>query len=147
MEKRLYPSSSFGKTFIGRQKEFVRDMSALKSPGEIYLHLLDSPLFNNLTIECGEVDGAVLGPWTNVNDSSSDPMINEDNAHIGYWAAAAVWSNVWDQRTIDRVSHYLCVLPLKQLHYVVESQWKENVVVVRMDLVPNTVLKNGLGGF
>lgn len=116
VEKRLYPSSSFWKTFHGRQKEFISDSSALKSPGEIYLRLLDSPLFNNLTIECGEVDGVVLGSWTNVNESSSNPVIDEENAHIGYWAAAAVWSNVWDQRTIDRVSHYFCVLQFKILH-------------------------------
>lgn len=124
MEKRLYPSSSFWKTFLGRQKEFIRDTSTSNSPGEIYLHLLDSPLFNNLNIKCGEVDGVVLGSWTTVNESSSDPVFDEDNAHIGYWAAAAVWSNAWDQRTIDRVSHHSCFLLsdyFKNCNYVVES--------------------------
>ena len=30
--------------------------------------------------------------------------VDEDDAHVGYWAAAAVWFDAWDQRTVDRVS-------------------------------------------
>jgi hypothetical protein len=105
--ERLYPSSSFWKTFFGRQKEFVRTSSSSNSPGGLYLHLLHSHLFDNLIIECGEIDGVVLGSWTNVNLGSSVPVVDEDNAHAGYWAAAGIWSNTWDQRTIDRVSYFL----------------------------------------
>lgn len=68
------------------------------------MHLLNSHLFGNLIIKCGEIDGVVSGSWTTVNERSSDPVVDEDNAHTGYWAAAAVWSDAWDQRTVDRVS-------------------------------------------
>lgn len=105
VEKRLYPSSSFWKTLLGRKKELTRVTATSNSPGGIILHPLNLHLFNNLVIECGEIDGVVLGSWTNINESPSETMVDEDNAHAGYWAAAAVWSNAWDQRTIDRVSH------------------------------------------
>lgn len=104
LEKRLYPSSSFWRTFRGRKGEVAEDTSNLNSPG-VYLHLLHSQLFSHLIFECGEIDGVVLGSWTNVNESSSEPVIDENDTHAGYWAAAAVWSNAWDQRTIDRVSY------------------------------------------
>ena len=101
--ERLYPSSSFWKTFLDRQKEFMRTSSSSNSPEGIYFHLLRSHLFDNLIIECGEIDGVVVGSWTNVNQSSS---VDEDNANAKYWAAAAIWSNAWDQRTVDRVSYF-----------------------------------------
>lgn len=68
------------------------------------MHLLNSPLLGKLIIECGEIDGVVLGSWTKVSQSSSVAEAEEDSVHAGYWAAAAIWSNAWDQRTIDRVS-------------------------------------------
>lgn len=55
-------------------------------------------------IECGEIDGVVLGSWTDLNENSSVPEIDGDDVLAGYCAAAAVWCNVWDQKTIDRVS-------------------------------------------
>lgn len=70
----------------------------------VFLNLLHSQSVDNLIIQCGEIDGVVLGSWTTVDESSSDSVVDDDNAHNGYWAAAAVWSNAWDQRTIDRVS-------------------------------------------
>jgi spatacsin len=76
----------------------------LNSPGQIKLQLLPSYLFSNLIIECGEIDGVVLGSLTSINGNSPDPVVDEDTAHAGYWAAAAAWSSAWDQRTIDRVS-------------------------------------------
>lgn len=103
VEKRLYPSSSFWKSFLGRKEELVGVRSASSSPEG--LNLLSSHLLGNLIIKCGEIDGVVLGTWTNVAENSSDTVVDEDNVHTGYWAAAAVWSSAWDQRTIDRVSH------------------------------------------
>lgn len=82
------------------------------------MHLLHSPLVDKLIIECGEIDGVVLGSWTSVNQNSSGIEIDEDTAHAGYWAAAAIWSNAWDQRTIDRVSSHFflqVMLLLRQL--------------------------------
>lgn len=58
---------------------------------------------NHLTIECGDVDGAVLGSWVNINDCTKE--FSGSNISDGYWACAAVWSDAWDPRNVDRVSH------------------------------------------
>lgn len=70
------------------------------------MQLLLSPMFANFAIECGEIDGAVIGSWVNVGGNSLDAVVNEESVHGGYWAAAAVWSSIWDQKTVDRVSHF-----------------------------------------
>ncbi|KAH9669492.1 Spatacsin C domain-containing protein [Citrus sinensis] len=99
-------------------------------------------------LQCGEVDGVVLGSWTNVNESSSNPVIDEENAHIGYWVAAAVWSNVWDQRTIDRIVldqpfHMgVHVLWESQLEYhICHNDWEE--VSKLLEFIPASVLSEG----
>lgn len=108
LQKSLYTSSSFWRTFIGRQKEYARVPASSQSARRNYLCLLLSNVFNNLIIECGEIDGVVLGSWTNINENPPVPVVDDDSVLAGYWAAAAVWCNVWDQRTIDRVSHLFC---------------------------------------
>ncbi|KAK0608267.1 hypothetical protein LWI29_028101 [Acer saccharum] len=142
--ERLYPSCSFWKTFLGRQHGF----STSNSSGGICLHLLNSHLFGNLIIKCGEIDGVVSGSWTTVNESSSDPVVDEDNAHTGYWAAAAVWSNAWDQRTVDRIvldQPFLMgvhVLWESQLEYhICHNDWEE--VLKLLDVIPAVVLSDG----
>lgn len=77
--------------------------SSSNSPGENDLKTLRFHLINNTIIDCGEVDGVVLGSWPNANENSPVLEINEDNVHMGYWAAAAIWTNTWDQRTTDRI--------------------------------------------
>lgn len=84
----------------------MRVPASSNSPRRNCLHLLHSHVINNFTIECNEIDGVVLGSWANVDENPSVPLVDEDNHHSGYWAAAAVWSSDWDQRTIDRVSHF-----------------------------------------
>ncbi|KAL5818547.1 hypothetical protein ACOSQ4_022389 [Xanthoceras sorbifolium] len=142
--ERLYPSCSFSKTFLGRQKGF----STSNSSGGICLHLLNSQFFGNLIIKCGEIDGVVLGSWTTVNESSSDPAVDEDNAHTGYWAAAAVWSNAWDQRTIDRIvldQPFLMGVHVSwesQLEYhICHNDWEE--VLKLLEVIPAVVLSDG----
>lgn len=101
--KSLYPSSSFWKTYNCRRNEIsVPSSSAL--PIENRLCLLCNHTFENFIIECGEIDGIVLESWMNTNESSPILEVDEDDAHAGYWAAAAVWFDAWDQRTVDRVS-------------------------------------------
>lgn len=95
--ERVYTCSSFHGTFLTRQKELI-----VNSPEEIKLPVLHI-LSNNFTIECGEVDGAVLGLWRYVSKYSDVPVVDDDDSHACYWAAAAVWSDAWDQRTIDRI--------------------------------------------
>ena len=69
------------------------------------MRLLHSNVFKNFIIECGEVDGVVLGSWTDLNENPSVSMIDNNDVLAGYFAAAAVWCNAWDQKTIDRVSY------------------------------------------
>ncbi|XP_024990189.1 uncharacterized protein LOC112524555 isoform X3 [Cynara cardunculus var. scolymus] len=99
--ERTYPCSSFYVTFRARQKELMR-IEDVNSPEEIKLPQLHS-LSNDLMIECGELDGVVLGLWRYVSKYSDVPVVDDDDTHAGYWAAAAVWSDAWDQRTIDRI--------------------------------------------
>lgn len=146
--ERLYPSSSFLRTVVGRRKEFMRGSSNSDSPGGHNLRLLPSHIFNNLIIECGEIDGVVLGSWETVNESTAVPVPDEDGAHAGYWAAAAVWSNAWDQTTIDRIvldQHFLMsvqVLWESQLeYYICRNDWVE--VSKLLDVIPSSLLSYG----
>ncbi|PRQ49064.1 putative spatacsin [Rosa chinensis] len=146
--ERLYPSSSFWKTLHGRQKEFTRIPASSSLPKRYYLRLLDSPVVNNFTIESDEIDGVVFGSWTNVNENPSGPMVDEDNAYAGYWAAAAVWFSFYDQRTVDRIvldqSSFMGVHVLweSQLEYhACHNDWEE--VSRLLDLIPEHVLVVG----
>ncbi|CAK9137988.1 unnamed protein product [Ilex paraguariensis] len=144
--ERLYPSGSFWRTFCARQKEFMR-VPSINSPEEVNLRLLRSQ-FISLVIECGDIDGVVLGSWTNVNEHSGDPVVDDDSAHAGYWAAAAVWSDAWDQRTIDRIvldQPFLMgvnVLWESQLEYhMCHNDWVE--VSKLLDVIPSYSLSSG----
>lgn len=103
--KRVYPCNSFFSTLAIRQKQ-LKKVSSEDAPGEISLSLLH-PLFSNLTISCGEIDGVVLGSWTSVDKHSVASEVDDDTSHAAYWAAAVAWSDAWDQRVIDRVSQEL----------------------------------------
>lgn len=82
----------------------IKAESDLTALDESELHLLH-PLCGDLKIVCGDVDGVVLGLWTHVNGHSVSPEVDDDSFHAGYWTAAAVWFDAWDQITIDRVRH------------------------------------------
>lgn len=146
--ERLYPCSSFQKTYLGRQKDFMGVASSLNSLEEINLKILDSHFFNNFIIQCGEIDGVVLGSWTNVNENSAVSGADDDPTLAGYWAAAAVWSDAWDQRTIDRIvldQPFLMgvhVLWESQLEYhISHNDWEE--VLKLLDLIPASLLSDG----
>ncbi|XP_061972823.1 uncharacterized protein LOC133695068 isoform X1 [Populus nigra] len=146
--ERMYPSSSFWRTFVGQQEALKKATSTLNSPAQIKLQLLPSYMFSNLTIECGEIDGVVLGSWTSISGNSPDPVVDEDTAHAGYWAAAAVWSSAWDQRTIDRIvldQPFIMgvhVLWESQLEYYLCHNDCEEVSKL-LDLIPTSVLSDG----
>ncbi|RZC55256.1 hypothetical protein C5167_014133 [Papaver somniferum] len=145
--ERLYPSSSFWKTFHGRQKEPGDAPSSLTSL-ENKLHMMCLLSVNNCKIECGEIDGVVTGPWASISESCVFPVVDEDITHAGYWAGAALWSDAWDQRAIDRI--VLDRPLLMGVHVLWESQleyhmchddWEE--VYKLLDMIPSTVLSNG----
>ncbi|KAH0681304.1 hypothetical protein KY284_022389 [Solanum tuberosum] len=97
--ERVYPCSSFWSTFSCRHKEF-KGVSNGNATEEIKLHLL-ATLGRDLVIACGELDGVVLGSWMNVNEQPIAPETDNDSTHSSYWSAAALWFDVWDQRTVD----------------------------------------------
>ncbi|KAM6563640.1 hypothetical protein CsatB_023638 [Cannabis sativa] len=145
--ERLYPSSCFWNAFNGRQKEYMRVPASSHLPRN-NLKLLHSDVFNNFTIECGEIDGVVLGSWTNVNENPSVPVVEDENVLGGYWAAAAVWCNVWDQRTIDRiVLDQSLVIDVDVLwesqldYYMSHGDWER--VSKLLDLIPELSLEDG----
>ncbi|XP_076902084.1 uncharacterized protein LOC143556706 isoform X1 [Bidens hawaiensis] len=122
--ERVYPCSSFSGTFRARQKELMA-VCDVNSPEEIKLSLLNS-LSNKLAIECGEVDGVVLGLWRHVSKYPDVSVIDDDDdTHDSYWAAAAVWSDTWDQRIIDRI--VLDRLSLMDLNVSWESQFEYHI--------------------
>jgi spatacsin len=106
VEKRFYPSSSFWDTYLGRENVIHDAANIVTLPGEDK-PVLTINIYNHPAIECGDVDGAVLGSWVNVNDYTDLKEFSQSNLSDGYWACAAVWSDAWDQRTVDRVSHDL----------------------------------------
>ncbi|CDY42625.1 BnaC01g00370D [Brassica napus] len=145
--ERLYPSSQFWETYLTRRKELLKADLPFDS-SKISLHLGGSSLFQHLEIECGEVDGVVLGSWTKINESATEHAPDETDAIAGYWAAAAVWSNAWDQRTFD---HIVLDQPLvmgvhvpwdSQLeYYMCHNDWDE--VLKLLDLIPEDLLYDG----
>ncbi|GAB4847711.1 hypothetical protein Ancab_026773 [Ancistrocladus abbreviatus] len=104
--ERMYTSSSFWGTYLFWKKEVMGTNADIRE--ENSLRLLHPHSFRELIIECGEVDGVVLGSWTNFSGSSISSEPDEDSSYARYWAAAAVWSSAWDQKTVDRVSRILC---------------------------------------
>ncbi|KAI5384322.1 uncharacterized protein LOC127105709 isoform X1 [Lathyrus oleraceus] len=143
----LYPSSGFWKTYHHRLKD-TSGPSDCDSPLENRLRLLHNHSFDSLVIECGEIDGVVLGSWMDINETSSALEVDDDDAHVGYWAAAAVWFDAWEQKTIDRMilnqslRSDISFLWESQLDYhVCRNHWKE--VFRLLDLMPAYVLSAG----
>ncbi|KAL5714718.1 hypothetical protein ACHQM5_016641 [Ranunculus cassubicifolius] len=146
--ERLYPSSGFWGTFHGQQRKLSKVLSSMTVPEEEKLLLLCSHSSMEYIIECGEVDGVVIGPWANMDESSALNVPEDDNMHLGYWSAAAVWSDAWDQRTIDRI--VLDQPSLMGVHvpwesqfeyYVCHNDWDE--VSKLLDVIPLSSLSDG----
>nr|XP_043630154.1 uncharacterized protein LOC122601459 [Erigeron canadensis] len=119
----IYTCSSFSGTFHAQQTEIMA-VNNVNSTEEIKLPLLHL-LSNNLMIECGELDGAVLGLWRHISKNTKVPVIDDDDTHHCYWAAAAVWSDAWDQRIMDRI--VLDRLSLVDLNVSWESQFEYHI--------------------
>uniref|UniRef100_A0A2P2LNY5 Uncharacterized protein LOC105123888 isoform X3 n=1 Tax=Rhizophora mucronata TaxID=61149 RepID=A0A2P2LNY5_RHIMU len=146
--ERLYPSCGFWETFIGRKKALSRSANTYNLLSEIKLHVSHSPLSRELFIQCGDIDGVVLGLWTSINENPPVLEVDEDVARAGYWAAAAVWCSAWDQQTIDHIVldqpfllgvHVLWESQLE--YYACHNDWEE--VSKLLDLIPTSVLSDG----
>ncbi|KAL3818833.1 hypothetical protein ACJIZ3_004738 [Penstemon smallii] len=144
--ERVYPCNSFFNTLGNRRNEH-KGTSNDDALLEMSLHLLH-PLFNNLIITCGEIDGVVLGAWTSVDEHAVASEDDDDSNHAAYWAAAVAWSDAWDQRVIDRI---LLDQPLlmgvnvlweSQLEYhVCHNDWLE--VSKLLEVIPSYALSSG----
>lgn len=146
--ERFYPSSSFWDTYFGREN-VIRDAAKIVTlPGEekpvLALHILNRPF-----IECGDIDGAVLGSWVNINDHADSKEFPGSNISDGYWACAAIWSDAWDQRTVDRILldqpyHMHAHIPWEsQFDYFVGHN-DERETCKLLDMIPNSVLLEGI---
>ncbi|KQK03052.1 uncharacterized protein LOC100829381 isoform X2 [Brachypodium distachyon] len=148
--ERFYPSSSFWDTYLGRENVIPDGANIVTLPGEdkpaLALHICNHP-----AIECGDVDGVVLGSWVNINDYTDLKEFSQSNLSSGYWACAAVWSDAWDQRTVDRIildqPYYMCAqsdLPWEsQFEYFVTHNDVEGVCKL-LDIIPDSVLPEGI---
>lgn len=102
VEKRLYPSSSFWGTYFERQRQ-SKEVPLTSSSSEEQQLLMRLDMWIDYSIKCDEIDGVVIGSWRNISKGSDFPMTGGDIATAGYWVCAAIWSDSWDQTTIDRV--------------------------------------------
>ncbi|XP_057541426.1 uncharacterized protein LOC130820175 isoform X2 [Amaranthus tricolor] len=145
--ERIYPCSNFWRTYASRRKDGREILKSVEAPADYSLRLLIPPAFKDFSIECGDIDGVVLGSWANL-DGSGCLEADDDSSHAGYWAAAAVWSNAWDQTTIDRI---LLDQPfLLGVHVMWESQFEYHVchndweeVSKLLCMVPSSFLAEG----
>ncbi|KAL6977281.1 hypothetical protein U1Q18_026078 [Sarracenia purpurea var. burkii] len=124
-------------------------VSDVDAEGELNLCLSNCLFFKDVIINCGEIDGVVLDSWTNIKENSFHPVSDEDSSHAAYWAAAAVWSDAWDQRTIDRVmldqpfSRDPDILWESRLEYhICHNEWVE--VSRLLDMIPLSSSPDGL---
>lgn len=102
---------------------------------------------SSFVLQCGEVDGVVLGSWDYAAaPEASDAADGEQaNPAAGYLVLAAVWLHAWDEVTVDRVilDQSLVTREHKswgaQLEYhVVHHDWPQ--VSALLDDIPHSVL-------
>ncbi|KAK1299138.1 hypothetical protein QJS10_CPB14g01237 [Acorus calamus] len=145
--ERLYPSSSFWGTLLARQRKLSEVSPTEVFPQEKMMEKIRLHVHENFTIECGEIDGVVIGPWANLGNGLSASLADESTAEAGYWACAAVWSDAWDERTMDRI--VLDQPLLMGVHIPWESQFEYHVyhnnweeVSKLLDVIPASLLSN-----
>ncbi|KAH9323150.1 hypothetical protein KI387_017789, partial [Taxus chinensis] len=148
--ERLYPSGSFWSTYAARQRPLLVNsvLETLAEEAKLQLICTWGP-FTDYTIECGEIDGVVIGSWSSI--STEEGFISaqtEDNASAGYWAGAAVWLDAWDQRMVDRVildqPFFMGVhisWEAQFEYFIAHNDWEE--VSKLVDIIPPSVLKEG----
>nr|CAD1822161.1 unnamed protein product [Ananas comosus var. bracteatus] len=143
--ERLYPSSSFWGTYNGKQK-LIREAASKVASTKADRTSLVLHVYDNTIIECGDIDGAVIGCWANVDSTIAPSEVCEDDAHSGYWACAAVWSDSWDSRTVDRVNSAGSTFSYGNPH-TLESQFEyhsshnnKDELYKLLDIVPSSSL-------
>ncbi|CAM6098196.1 unnamed protein product [Calypogeia fissa] len=152
-----YPNSTFWRTYEARRQQGVGASShspdIVTTRNEMNLNLV-CDIFgeDGFKIECGEVDGVVLGPWSMIDDQPGvvDEELNlQDSNFSGYWAAAAVWLQPWDQQTVDRILLEPLLLPEQVISwearlefYVAHHHWQ--AVIHLLEVIPSSVQYEGM---
>ncbi|KAK9670568.1 hypothetical protein RND81_13G209900 [Saponaria officinalis] len=142
--ERIYPCSNFWRTYTFRRNGVIGHLPPTEDSKDHSLSLL-CPDGRNLNIECGDIDGVVIGSWTNVNSIGVSSGVDDDSSPGGYWSAAAVWSIAWNQTTIDRIlldQPFLLgvhVMWDSQLEYhICHNDWEE--VSKLLQMIPSSLL-------
>ncbi|KAG9456856.1 hypothetical protein H6P81_001364 [Aristolochia fimbriata] len=145
--ERVYPSSTFWGTYGSRQQQRNKESSYAPIQESKKLQFTCSWACDAI-IECGEIDGVVLGSWPNLDEGHSFQAPEGDQVDAGYWAAAAIWSDVWEQITVDRIvldQPFLMGVHVEWKsqfeYYVCHNDWDE--VLKLLNMVPATVLSDG----
>ncbi|KAJ7523405.1 hypothetical protein O6H91_18G050100 [Diphasiastrum complanatum] len=121
--EKAYPSSSFSSVYGLRQRLAMDHLLVDNEQGfnhTIKLRIIcNDGLPRGFDIECGDVDGAVLGSWSKLSDKHfvDEVPANQENAAVSYWAAAAVWLSAWNKHTIHRML-------LEQRFLIEERSWE-----------------------
>eukprot|EP01018_Ginkgo_biloba_P020370 Gb_30364 [translate_table: standard] len=148
--ERVYPSSSFWSTYGAYQRRLPINSLAGNHSKDATLHLIcSSQQFKDHNIECGEIDGAVLGSWSSISTKEGFfAGSTQDNTSAGYWSGAAVWLDGWDQCTMDRIildqPFFMGVhisWEAQFEYYVAHNDWEE--VSKLLDTLPQSVLQEG----
>lgn len=141
--ERLYPSSSFWRTYTNSRKSI--DASSNSTPE---VELLSIQLHGGGSIACGEIDGVVTDPWKGMYRDHEVATTLDDTVPNGYWSCAAVWSDSWDQRTIDRIvldSHAPIGVNVawesELVYHISHDDWEE--VDKLLNIIPATSLSEG----
>ncbi|CAA6664133.1 unnamed protein product [Spirodela intermedia] len=146
--ERHYPSSSFWGTYFERQRQSL-EVPLTSSSSEEQQLLMRLDMWIDCSIKCDEIDGVVIGSWRNISKGPDFRMTGEDIARAGYWVCAAIWSDSWDQTTIDRI---VLDQPLTLgVHIPWESQFEYHVahnnwdeIEKLLDIIPSEILVDGI---
>ncbi|KAJ3694138.1 hypothetical protein LUZ60_009618 [Juncus effusus] len=142
--EKLYPRSNFWGTY-NKTKENPSETNDDPTP-QLTLHVRD-----NSPVLCGELDGAILGIWSDISSSSaSSSRENSDEVSSdGYWACALVWSDAWDQRTIDRIlldrpyQTGILVPWESQFEYHIAHNNSQEILNL-IDIIPSSLISEGI---
>lgn len=84
----------------------VDEPSSSEDDRQMLQLICGSGVANTCTLQCGEVDGVVLGSWDYATAPEASDVADGEQANpaAGYLVLAAVWLHAWDEVTVDRVS-------------------------------------------
>ncbi|XP_024514946.1 spatacsin [Selaginella moellendorffii] len=95
----VYPSNNFWKSYRIRHEDSV----GTSMPSDRKLQIWCTSPVGDCSIDCGEIDGVVLGSWNRIIAKDVEDEVNKEERSAAYWAGALVWLQSLDELTIDRM--------------------------------------------